>query len=317
MRPTGIPCGRPLLGLDVGGTRVRGVVTRGGELTARRAAVWPDGLGAGDELAFLAAFARRLVDDAGPVDAAGLALAALTTEDGEVAAWPNRPAWKGLPVRRFLEAELGVALAVAEDANAAALAEWTLGGGRGFRDGLYVTVGTGIGAGLVLDGRLVRGRRGWVGELGHLTVEPEGEPCGCGRRGCLQTVASGRALDGLAREWGLPDGTAVTAAAAAGEFWAVVAVDRAARWLGLALANVAYFLDLEAVVVGGGLGAAGTGGLWWERLEDELRRRLAAAGRKVELKVAALGEDAGLWGAVLAAGEVAAEAPLWTLETVV
>jgi glucokinase len=221
----------------------------------------------------------------------------LCDADGVVVAWPNRPAWRGQPVRARLEARLAVPVRVEDDANAAALGEFRLGAGRGRRHGLVMTVGTGVGAGLVLDGRLHSGRNGWAGEIGHTVVQPGGPECACGRRGCLQALASGRALERAGAEHGLASGAEVGAAAARGEAWACEALEACGRWLGLAAANAATLLDLEVVVVGGALGQLGAP--LWPALESSFGSALGYnALRRVALERAQLGESAGLLGAL-------------------
>ena len=229
--------------------------------------------------------------------AAGIALAALTDAEGRIVEWPNRPGWKGLPFRALMEERLQVPTVVEDDANAAALAEWTLGKGRGFRHGLVLMVGTGVGAGLFLDGRLYHGHHGWAGEIGHLVVQPDGPACPCGRRGCVQVLASGRALDRRARARGLVSGADIELAAAKGEPWALEALAECARWLGLAAANAVNLLDLEAVIVGGGVSALGDS--WWCPFERELRSQLMNADtRSLAVLRAALPETAGVFGAI-------------------
>lgn len=299
-----------VLGLDVGATRVRAAAARGFEVLVTHSAEWPSGLSPEAEADFVADTALRALREAGPgarACAAGAALAALTDEDGRVVAWPNRPSWAGLAIRPLLEARLGLPVRVEDDANAAALGEWRLGNGRGYASGLVMTVGSGVGAGLVLDGRLWRGRHGWAGELGHVIVQPGGPHCACGRRGCVQALACGRVLDRQAREHGLASGEDAAAAAERGEAWAREALAECGRWLGLAAANAVTLLDLEAVVVGGALGRLGAP--FWPALEASLRAHVPQAdARGVALLRAALGDGAGLVGAIGLALELAAQA---------
>jgi len=288
-----------LLALDIGGTQVRAALVRGNEILTHRATLWPAGLSPAGEVSLIADLSSSLLnrtDGWGPVAAAGVALAALTNEAGEVVSWPNRPAWSGLPFRTLLEARLGLPVLVEDDANAAALAEWAFGAGHNYQHVLVMMVGTGVGAGLILNGNLFRGRHGWAGELGHLIVAPEGPVCPCGNRGCLQMLASGRAFERLAAERGLPGAVAVTAAAERGEAWALEALTASGRWLGLAAANVVNLLDLEAVIIGGGL--SGLGSPWWSTLDETLHAHLLNASRRaVALHRAVLPDTAGLLGA--------------------
>lgn len=290
-----------LLALDIGGTQVRAALVQGNQILTQQATTWPPGLSPEAEVNFVAEFPLNLLrrDESaglGRVQAVGVALAALTDEDGNVVSWPNRPAWRGLPFRALLQAQFGLPVLVEGDANAAALAEWTFGAGRGYQHVLVMMVGTGVGAGLILNGSLFRGRHGWAGELGHLVVAPDGPACPCGNRGCLQVLASGRALDRLAAEHGLPGAAAVMAAAEQGEAWASEALIASGRWLGLAAANVVNLLDLEAVIIGGGL--SGLGPPWWSTLDETLRARLLnSSHRTVALHRTILPDTAGLLGA--------------------
>lgn len=294
-----------LVGLDVGGTQVRAALARGQAVLASRAVRWPSGLSAAGELDFVADVALGLLEETEPsacVGAAGVALAALLDAEGRVVQWPNRPEWRGLAFRELLSVRLAAPVVVEDDANAAALAEAAFGAGRGHRHLLVLMVGTGVGAGLVLDGRLFRGRRGWAGEIGHVTVLPEGPECPCGKRGCLQVLSSGRALERIAAGHGLTQASQVAEASARGERWASEALASSGRWLGFALAGAVNLLDLELVVVGGGL--SGLGDPWWGSMEETLRENtLNAEARQVRLVRAELPDTAGMLGGVALARE--------------
>nr|QEO74835.1 ROK family protein [uncultured bacterium] len=275
-------------------------------MVAQRSVSWEAERPASEEASYVADVALGLIKEhagEGHLVAAGVSLAALVDAEGAVVKWPNRPAWRGLPVRSILEARLAVPVVIEDDANAAALAEATLGAGRDFRDVLVLMVGTGVGAGLILDGRLHRGRNGWAGELGHVVMQPGGPDCSCGKRGCLQVLSSGRALDHLARARGLDGAAQLAEAAERGELWAREALAASGRWLGLAAANVIDLLDLDAVVVGGGL--SGLGAPWWSTLEETLRSNvLNAEHRQIALRRAEMPDAAGLLGAVIRARQV-------------
>lgn len=241
-----------------------------------------------------------------PVRAAGVSAAALLDQTGTVVQWPNRPAWRGLGLRKLLQEHLGMQIVIEDDANAAALAEAVLGAGQRYQDLLVMTVGTGVGAGLILNKSLFSGRNGWAGELGHLIMQRDGPACPCGKRGCLQMLASGRTLERIAAARGLNGAEAVTEAAGRGETWAVEALAESGRWLGLAAANVVDLLDLQAVIVGGGLSVLGPP--WWSSLEETCQSSLInAAHKQVALHRAALGDTAGLLGAVLLAQQLNGE----------
>ncbi|WP_026923671.1 ROK family transcriptional regulator [Glycomyces arizonensis] len=193
---------------------------------------------------------------------------------------------------------LGLPITVDNEANLAAHGE--LHATRRTLDNfVYVSGGLDIGAGIILDGRLVRGSRGWSGELGHITVDPDGRPCPCGSRGCLQTYASPQAILG---DEPVPDGTmpevAITTRADAGDAATLAAIDTAGTALGIALSNVLNILDIGTVLLGGGYALLSS----WvtERVEAEIARRvLSAAWAPITVRPAILGPDAAAIGAAL------------------
>ncbi len=214
-----------------------------------------------------------------------------------------------------LAAAVGLPVACDNDANAATWAEYLLGAGIG-RYAAMVTVGTGLGCGMVVDGRLLRGAHGYAAEVSHLIVEPGGEPCGCGERGCWGIEATGYAIGVRARrsgmapaEWGVAaedeiTGEVVTRAAQRGHPAAVAILARAGELLGRGLAALANLLDPEVLIVGGGVSEAGD--LLLDPARRELAGRLYAAALRPEVPVVAarLGGTAGAVGAaLLAAGE--------------
>jgi predicted NBD/HSP70 family sugar kinase len=170
------------------------------------------------------------------------------------------PGWEGLGVEAALESRLGIPITVDNDANFAALAEWTWGVARGADVLLYVKSSNGIGSGLVFDGRVFRGANGMAGELGHVVVDDRGALCNCGNRGCLSAVASGRALLADLAAAGAPRGSLqeVIADARAGDLACRRLLTEAGRYLGLALSHAVKLIAPGAIIVGGELGAAGS-----------------------------------------------------------
>lgn len=216
--------------------------------------------------------------------------------------------WQDVPVTQLLGAALGVPVYVDNDVNVAALAEHRLGAGRGYLDLIMATVGTGIGAGLILDDRLYRGPGGSAGELGHLPVDPEGVQCSCGQRGCLETTCSGTAIgrratqlvhpDSLMWEHQPLDARAVFAAARQGDELARAVVQEAVEWLGTGLAGVVNLLNPRLIIVGGGVAQAGPGFL--DALAAAIKARaLPHPASQVQVVAAALGTWAGATGAGL------------------
>jgi glucokinase len=223
-------------------------------------------------------------------------------------------AWRNEPLQASLQHRLGLAVVIENDANAAAWAEFRFGAGRGAEHVVALTVGTGIGGGIVIDGQLVRGQFGAAAEIGHVIVVPDGRPCGCGQRGCWEQYASGRALVREAHEliecapagelWrlarGRPEhiaGGMITQAALAGDATALRCFGVVGTWLGRGLAGLAAVLDPGLFIIGGGVSAAG------EVLRAPASAAFAASltghGYRpvAELRIAELGPDAGLVGA--------------------
>jgi glucokinase len=292
------------LGLDVGGTNCKLAVLEidGDRQELVATATIPTGPGdPADVLGRLAAVATELVAAHGPVAAAGAGVPGLFDEDrGRAVFLPNLPAsWTGQEVAGPLAAGLGVPVALINDARAFTLAESRMGAAAGCPTVVCLTLGTGVGGGVVVDGRLRFGPHGRAGELGHQVIEVGGPPCGCGNRGCVEAFAAGSAL---CRLGGRATPEAVFAAAAAGDARAAAAVAAVVGRLAVGIANLVTVLWPERVVVGGGVAAAG------ERLFGPLRAAVAASAPLVdpsayEIVPAALGPAAGAIGAALWARE--------------
>ena len=292
-----MPPPRPAtLGVDIGGTKTLAMVVSGdGEVLAQARGATPRSGEVDECLTVVERLAAEVTADR-PIAAVGVGFPGLAdATTGTVRSSVILQPWREVPLARRLEDTLGLPCRVDNDVNQAARAEGEL---RGERDFLFAAVGTGIGAALVLGGRMVPGAHGLAGELGHLTIDRDGPPCTCGRRGCLNVFASGRAVEA---RLGLDKG-ALPAAVAAGEPDALAAVDEAAVALGEGLANVANLLDLPLLVVGGGLG--GTSTRYLERVRATLDREAfdeIAAGTRLE--PAQAGYEAGAVGAALHARE--------------
>ena len=246
-----------LLGLDIGGTKSAAVVgDRDGNVLARVWAPTPPGSWreAVDVLFGLLRECRQHGCDLREARALGVSCGGpLDSSTGIVYAPPNLPHWDAVPLKSLLEEEFGLPVFIENDANATALAEHRWGAGQGCRDMAFLTMGTGIGAGLILDGRLYRGRRDLAGEVGHAVLLPDGPLCPCGKRGCLEALASGTAIGRAGRErFGEEDMTAETVCARArlGDPMAKKILTEAAFWMGLGLANLLHTLNLERIVLG-------------------------------------------------------------------
>ena len=222
--------------------------------------------------------------------------------------------WKTLqPVREVIEREIGIPIFIDNDANVAALGEKWRGAGADDRDVVFVTLGTGVGGGIIAEGNLIHGTAGSGGEIGHMTVEPGGFDCTCGKKGCLETVASATGVVKLARKHAeeyagnaqlkfiIDDGQEITSKmifdlAKEGDELAVLVVDRAAYYLGLACSHIGNLLNPAYIVIGGGVSAAG------EYLLEQVRTYFADftfpnVKKTTHIKLAALGNDAGIVGA--------------------
>jgi glucokinase len=313
-----------VLALDVGGTKIAaGVVDRSGRVRSRRVAPSRAAEGPETMIARHLELGRLAVADSGipwsAIPAVGIACGGpLDPETGVIQSPPNQPGWDDIPLVRIVEDGLGRPAAVDNDATAGAVAEWWYGAGkeRGVRHLVYLTISTGVGGGLILDGRVYRGAAGNAGELGHLTVDYRGRQCGCGRRGCLEAYASGTNIAARAREElaatpgersSLRDLAEVTArdvseAAEAGDPLAGRVWDETIEILGSAIANILDVFNPELIVLGGGVTRAGAQLLDPVR-ELGLRLAMHPAAGSGDVVLAGLGDDLGLVSAAAVAFE--------------
>ncbi|GAB6933220.1 ROK family glucokinase [Calditerricola satsumensis] len=307
------------IGVDIGGTAIKaGVVDEGGRIVEKREIPTATHEGPDrvlERLVNLIVELKSVADDAGAaVGGVGVGVPgpALDVERGVVIQAVNL-GWENVPLRDRLVAGLpGLPVAVDNDANLAALGEAWTGGGRGAQDLLVITVGTGVGGGVVIGGRVHHGADGLAGEIGHVTVRPEGgHRCNCGKTGCLETEASATAIireataaaqsgrsarlaEALAQNGALT-ARDVVEAAQAGDGVAQAILAHAGQTLGLALANAANLLNPERIVVGGGVSHAGE--LLFAPLREAYRAYALPAVAKRPVVPAELGNDAGLIGA--------------------
>jgi glucokinase len=300
---------RPVLAVDIGGTKLAaGLVEPAGRVLTWSQVPTPTGIDAEQLWRTLDALLTKVMD-AGGVSVDGLAGCGCGC--GGPMEWPsgvvsplNIPAWRAFPLRLRLADRLpGIPVRVHNDAICLVAGEHWRGAGRGRDNVLGMVVSTGVGGGLVLDGRLIAGASGNAGHIGHVVVDPDTGPvCACGGRGCLEAIARGPGLVAWAQAEGWrPDQNDATAKeladdGALGHPVAIAAMRRAGRALGIAIASAAALCDLEVVSVGGGLSQAGT--LLFDPLEEALRAhaRLEFT-RDVTVVPAALGQSAGLVGA--------------------
>ena len=299
-----------MIGVDLGGTTIRAAVVDGSDTIVSRVQLPTP---TGSELDLLAAL-EDAIGEVLTADVAAIGVAVPSRIDrarGRAVSSTNVPL-DNLDLRDVLARRFGRPVQIENDATAAAIGEWQLGAGRGSRNLVMLTLGTGIGGGLILDGRPYRGTTGAAAEIGHIVVDLDGPRCQgtCEGRGHLEGLASGTAADALARELFGPgaDAHTLVGAAEGGNREAIAALDRIGRYLGAGIASLVNLLEPELVVVGGGFAAAG------ELLLGPARAVLARDGvtpsrDTVRVVLAALGPDAGLLGAALVGRELLAGAP--------
>ncbi len=323
------------IGIDIGGTSVRAaVIDNECHVVASRRAFTPRTVADTEDV-----LSRLITELAAEheVGAAGLAVAGFVSTDRSRVMFAPHLAWRGDPVPARLTARLGLPVVMDHDVNSAAWAEYRHGAATGSPVALLIALGTGIGAGLVVDGEIYRGAHGVAPELGHVVVVPGGRPCPCGKRGCWERYCSGTALAQTAQELlngstdGLPvalsaaerassplstmapaaiTGTMVAAAASAGDPVALAAMADLSRWLGVGLAMATDILDPEVIVLGGGVAAAAPHYL--PGAVADLSRAMTGAGHRPEPRVvvAKFGDRAGIIGAALLAGAAVGTPPV-------
>lgn len=265
----------PVVGIDLGGTKIRAIVTdRDGEILGEDTRPTDADDGQAAVIGRLVASAQAAIA-ASQVPASSIVAVGVTApgtvdfDAGILHQPPNLPGWDAVPLAELLRARLELPVFLENDANAAAYGEWRYGAGMGLRHMIYLTVSTGIGGGLILNGALYRGADGAAGEIGHMTVDETGPPHNCGMVGCLEVMASGTAIARMAAEVveagrspalarlatteGELTAAQVDEAADAGDRAAIEILERAAHYLGVGLANCINIFNPEAIVIGGGV----------------------------------------------------------------
>ena len=303
------------IGIDVGGTKIAGgVVDESGTIVEEHRVESP----ARD----VDAIETAITDLVGvlsrdhEIEAVGVGAAGYVDSARAVVMFAPNLAWRDLDLRADLEQRIGLPVVVENDANAAAWGEFAFGAGADVDDLLLLTIGTGVGGGLVLDGRLHRGAFGVAAEVGHMRVVPGGRPCGCGNHGCLEQYSSGTALVRSVREevasgsllargvldraGGDPEritGPLITEAARDGDPFAVEQLATLGRWLGEGIASLTAVLDPAVAVIGGGV--SGAGDLLIEPARAAFAKELTGRGHRpvLEIRRATLGNRAGMIGA--------------------
>lgn len=307
----------PGIGVDIGGTKVAAALVDpdGTVLDSMEVPTPSDADQVADAVADLVARLSAAHARSAPMATVGVGAAGFVDVDRSTVTFAPNIAWRDEPLGRRLEQLTGRSVVVENDANAAAWGEFRFGAGSDIDDMVLVTVGTGVGGGIVHRGELVRGGFGAAGEIGHLRVVRDGRPCGCGRRGCFEQYASGSALvaaarerladggpatEALARAAGDADGLTgpmITTLAQDGDQLAIDLLAELGRWLGEGCADLVAVLDPRVIAIGGGVAAAGE--LLLGPVREAFEAHLPAAGhrRAAQIRLATLGQRAGLLGA--------------------
>lgn len=283
-----------IAGIDLGGTQARVAVARSdGRIVAVRKVHTPDLKGPQGLVDWAAQTIDGLrgtqrvtsiaVGSPGPID----------LKRGVLVNPPNLHGWRSVPLEKMLGAATRASVHLANDADLAAVGEFHHGAGRGTQNMVYITWSTGVGSGLIIDGKLYRGSHGTAGELGHTIIDPDGPLDTCGQRGCLERFAAGHSI---ATDTGRA-ASEVFAAAARGEAESQMVVSKAAVYMGIGLINVTNLIDPEVIVIGGGIVQS------WTLVQGVLREMLASSpfikpARRPKVRRARLGDRAGLVGAV-------------------
>ena len=303
------------VGVDVGGTKIAaGVVSPEGKLLNE--VRYPT---ENVREPLLSTIAGAIMEVQRDYQIGGVCLAApgfILASENKILSAANLEAIEGIPLKEELGRRTGLRVTVENDANAAAWSEFRFGAGQDVDNLVFVTLGTGVGGGIISHGVLLRGARGMGGELGHMTIQPDGPRCGCGNRGCLEALASGKAIGRRAREVAseqpdsalgrlarAPLGEDVLDLARKGDGPALEVLWEAGTWLGIGLATFVNVFDPEVIAMGGGVSEAGD--LVLEPARRELRLRSYSPARDlVEIRGATLGAKSGMLGAAaLARGE--------------
>jgi len=290
------------VGIDIGGTTIKaGLVDDTGSVRdARRTPTIVDDI---DGLLKTLISLISQFQSSTSIEAVGIGIPGLrSTRTHLIETSPNIPCIHNLNLEALLSKQLNLPVISENDANAGAYGEWVAGAGRGLQYMAYLTIGSGLGCGLVLSGALYRGASGYAGDIGHVNIEPDGRPCACGSVGCLETRVSAPGLIATARALGIEESSAeaLYEAAIRGNTAALAAFADTGRFLGIACADLINLLNLESIVIGGGVMASAD--LLLHSAAAEVRRRaFEPAARICPIVQSQLRTDAGMIGAAMLA----------------
>ena len=316
----------PILAVDLGGTKiVTALISSRGEIISRgyNPTLAEEGADAviNRILTTVNSFVSNALSSSYSIATIGIAAAgAIDSEKGLVTDSPNLPGWHNIPLKDMVEKATGIRTFIMNDASAAALGEHIFGAGRGMNNLIYLTVSTGIGGGIIINGRLYSGPSGSAGEIGHTTIDINGPRCSCGNIGCLEMLASGKAVAREAKrliaqgaktaiielaEGDLQNITAQTVATAAqkGDTLALTIISKAANYLGVGLVNLVNIFNPEMIIVGGGMAKMGNMLLDGAR-KVVTERAFQMPAQLVRIVPSQLGDNAGVLGAVAFAREL-------------
>lgn len=288
------------IAVDLGGTQIRvGLIDAAGTIH-KRAAVRTLADTNGDTVTTqIAELVAQLCDGVDRSDIAGIGVSSPGPIDTTVGMTLGLPTIKGFddfPLRDVLSQKLGCHVILENDGIAAAIGEWQLGAGRGFANVVYVTVSTGIGGGVIVDNHVLRGRRGMAGHVGHMSIVPNGEICGCGNAGCLEAYTSGPNFTKRANKAGiLGNASAVFVAAKAGNLLARELVQQQALYLAQGFVSMMHLYSPDVLIMGGGMSQQYD--VLIGSINDYVQRHAMKAFRDAPIVAAALGGDSGLIGA--------------------
>lgn len=308
-----------VIGIDLGGTKLRAaLLDEEGQVLAHTSLPTEASRGLEHVLNNIEQVINTVVETFDVTQVLGIGIGAcgpLNPKTGVVYAPPNLPGWSNVPLRNILERRTGLPVFLGNDANLAALGEYTFGAAKNYRHAVYITVSTGIGAGIIEDGQILNGAKGSAGEIGHMTIQVDGPACNCGNRGCLEALASGTAIGRRARtlltETSRPsllrqlcadnpnnvNAEMVERAARQGDEVGLELLLQTAVYLGVGVTNALHLYNPEIVVIGGGVSRMGD--ILFEPLRAEVEKRTMFAFRHdVPVVPTQLGDDIGLYGAV-------------------
>lgn len=312
---------KPVVAVDIGGTKITSaVITREGKMISRIYRLTLAHEGPRNVMAHMVDAVQRSLRKAGlelsGIGGVGIAAAAIIDIGrGLVSEAPNLPRWHNIPLRDRLADSLGKPVFLLNDASAAALGEHRMGAGRGLDNLIYITVSTGIGGGLVINGQLYNGTDGCAAEIGHMIISVGGPACKCGQHGCFEAMASGTAIARMAKERVTAGGGSLLAeltgekieditaelvaeAARRGDALALSVISEAARYLGIGLANLVNIINPQMIIVGGGVSRMGA--LLFRPARRSMKEHaFKLPARTVRVVRPRLGMDAGLMGAAL------------------